>query len=229
MDADIKIQLLTHLMGLLTENRQALFHRNIEFRTKHICVVLEDIYQPHNASAVLRSCDLTGIQDIHVIENKNTYEPNPEVAMGSYKWVSLIKHNEGQNRTLDTYKRLRENGYKIVATSPHKEGYNLEDIPLDEKMAIVWGTELNGLSDEALENADSHLRIPMYGFTESFNISVSAAIILFHLTEKLRRSKIKWQLTEADKIDILLDWTRNTLKKPDILEKEFLKMLNSQV
>ncbi len=225
MEQRIKTQLLSHLMEFLTDNRRALFEKNIENRTKHITVVLEDIYQPHNASAVLRSCDLTGIQDVHIIENKNTYNPNPEVAMGAYKWVSMIKYNAEENNTLVAYQKLREQGYTIVATTPHQDDFSLDTMPLDNKMAIVLGTELNGLTDVAISNADTYLRIPMYGFTESYNISVSAALILYHLSDKLRKSDINWRLSEEEKTDILLEWTKNTIKKSDLMEKEFLKML----
>lgn len=227
MDLDKKKLLLAHLMGFLTDHRKSVFKRILQERTKYIAVVLEDIYQPHNASAVLRTCDLTGVQDVHIIENRNTYDPNPEVAMGAYKWVSMIKYNKEANNTLSTFASLRDKGYQIIATTPHKNDYTPENLPLDKKVAVVFGTELQGLSSEAIEHADAYLQIPMLGFTESFNISVSAALILYRLSQRLRESDIDWHLTEAERTDILLEWTRNTIKKPDILEKEYLKMLNS--
>lgn len=227
MDQEKKKLLVEYLMGFLTDQRISTFQKILQERTKHITVVLEDIYQPHNASAVLRTCDLTGVQDVHIIENRNTYEPNPEVAMGAYKWVSMIKYNKEANNTLSTFASLREKGYLIVATTPHKDGFTPENLPLDKKVALVFGTELQGLSSEALENADAYIQIPMFGFTESFNISVSAALILYNLSQRLRHSDIDWHLTESEKTDILLEWVRNSIKKPAILEKEYLKMLNS--
>jgi len=219
--------LLNHLMEFITPKRKALFEKVLHNRTRHIAVVLEDIYQPHNASAVLRTCDLTGIQDVHIIEDKNIYDVNPDVALGSSKWLNLIKHNNDVHNTLLAFNKLKEQGYRIVASTPHKEDYDLENIPLDKKTAIVFGTELNGLSDIAIENADEFLKIPMYGFTESYNISVSAALILFTLTNRLRNSEINWRLTEEEKTDILLEWSRRSVKRSDLIERQFLQKLKS--
>lgn len=221
----IKEKLLEHLLEIVSENKRNLFEQIIQFRTKHITVVLEDIFQPHNASAVLRTCDCFGIQDVHIIENKNEYEINPDVALGSSKWLSLHKYNGTDNNTVETFNILRKKGYRIVATTPHENDCLLEELNLDSKIALVFGTELNGLSDIAINNADEFVKIPMYGFTESFNISVSAAIILNQLTEKLRNSSISWELLDIEKTEIKLDWVRNVVKRSDLIEKEFLKNL----
>jgi tRNA (guanosine-2'-O-)-methyltransferase len=197
----------------------------ISQRTRHITVVLEDIYQPHNASAVLRTCDLTGVQDVHIIENKNVYDVNPDVAMGSSKWLNLVKYNSNENNTAEAFRQLKEKGYRIVATSPHKNDKSLEEISLDNKMAFVFGTEMHGLSEEAIQLADEYVRIPMVGFTESYNISVSAALVLYTLTQKLRSSNIFWQLNEYERIEILLEWTRRSINKPELIEAEFLKKI----
>jgi tRNA (guanosine-2'-O-)-methyltransferase len=225
---DYREQLLEYFSEYLTERRKELFQKVIRYRTRHITVVLEDIFQPHNASAVLRSCDLTGVQDVHIIENRNTYEVNPDVAMGSFKWLNLYKYNEKENNTLDTFDKLRQQGYRIVATTPHKNDKTLEDISIDGKMALIFGTELTGLSDIAIENADEYLRIPMYGFTESYNISVSVALSLFTLTERLRKSDIPWQLSEDEKLDILLEWSRRSVKRSDVYEKEFINRMKEK-
>lgn len=223
----MKKALLNHLMEFITPKRKALFEKVLYNRTRHITIVLEDIYQPHNASAVLRTCDLTGIQDVHIIEDKNIYDVNPDIALGSSKWLNLIKHNNDKHNTLLAFNKLKEQGYRIVASTPHKHDQDLENIPLDKKIAIVFGTELNGLSEIAIENADEFLKIPMYGFTESYNISVSAALILFTLTNRLRNSKINWHLTPEEKIDILLEWSRRSIKRSDVIEQQFLQKLKS--
>ncbi len=222
--AGYKKRLLKHLMGFITEERKTRFSEVIQNRTRHISIVLEDIYQPHNASAVLRTCDLTGIQDVHIIENKNEYNINPEVALGSSKWLSLKKYNDGENNTISAINALKDNGYKIVATTPHKQSYDLTDIPLDNKLAIIFGTELTGISDIAINESDSFLRIPMYGFTESYNISVSAALTLYTLSQRLRSSEINWRLNESDKTDILLEWSRNSVSRSEVVEKHFRDM-----
>jgi tRNA (guanosine-2'-O-)-methyltransferase len=222
---DDKRKLFDFLSNYVSDNKKQLFDKIIQYRTRHITVVLEDIYQPHNASAVLRSCDCFGIQDVHIIENRNIYEVNPDVALGSSKWLNLIKYNENESNTLDAFNKLREKGYRIVATTPHKNDTLLDDLDIDRKTALVFGTELKGLSDIALENADAFVKIPMYGFTESFNISVSAAIILHHLTEKLRKSDINWHLTDEEIVDIKLNWVKAVVKKSEVLEKEFFSRL----
>jgi tRNA (guanosine-2'-O-)-methyltransferase len=228
MDYDkvTKLRLLEHLMSFVSEERKKRFDDILQHRTRHITVVLEDIYQPHNASAVLRSCDLTGVQDVHIIENGNDYSVNPEVALGSSKWLDLIKYNEKDNNTLDTFAKLKNNGYTIVATTPHKYNFNLDTLPIDKKIAIVFGTELTGLSDLAISNADEYLRIPMYGFTESYNISVSAALTLFTLTQRLRESNINWQLNDDEITDILLDWARSSVGRSEVIERHFMNNAN---
>jgi len=180
---EIKQKYLDYLLAFITANKRNLFQTNIQFRTRYITVILEDIYQSHNASAVMRTCDCFGIQDVHIIENKNEYTLNPDVALGSTKWLSLQKYSNKDFNTLDCFHQLKSEGYRIIATSPHKNDTLLEDLPLHKgKIALAFGTELEGLSPEAIENADEFVKIPMYGFTESYNISVSAAMILFYLT-----------------------------------------------
>jgi tRNA (guanosine-2'-O-)-methyltransferase len=207
--------LIAFLEEFITERRKNLFHKIIESRTRYLTVVLEDIYQSQNASAVLRTCDCFGIQDVHVIENRNEYTLNPEVTLGSDKWLNLNIYNSEGSNTVNTLERLKNDGYRIVATTPHTDDVNLEDFDLSKgKTALLFGTELKGLSKEALSHADEYLKIPMQGFTESFNISVSAAIILHQLSSKLRASDIKWNLTDDERSEVLFQWLKNTIKDP---------------
>ncbi len=215
--------LMEYLMGFVSENKKNKFGEIIQNRTRYLTVVLEDIYQPHNASAVLRSCDCFGIQDVHIIENQNKYEINPDVALGSSKWLSLFKYNGLENNTPLAIQTLKSKGYRIVATTPHKDDVNLQELDLDKgPIALVFGTEMRGLTEDGLALADEFMKIPMYGFTESFNISVSAALCLFYLTEKLRNSAIPWQLAEEEIIEVKLNWARQVVKKYELLEKKFL-------
>lgn len=193
----------------------------LENRTKHFTMVVEDIYQPHNASAVIRSCDCFGIQELHVIENKNKYKLNKDVSLGSSKWVDVIKYNEAENNTLDCIAKLREQGYKIVATTPNNEDIALEEFPVGQKAALFLGNEVDGLSKDAIANADLFLKIPMVGFTESLNISVTAAICMHYLTLNLHQSDICWNLTKEEKIDLKFKWVRSILQRSDLLEQEF--------
>jgi len=221
-----KLKLLEHLMSFVSDERKKRFNDILQHRTRHITVVLEDIYQPHNASAVLRSCDLTGVQNVHIIENRNNYNVNPEVALGSSKWLNLIRYNTEDNNTLATFSMLRNDGYTIVATTPHKNDFDLDTLPINNKVAVVFGTELTGLSDLAINNADEYLQIPMFGFTESYNISVSAALTLYNLTQRLRKSEINWQLSDNEISDILLDWARSSVARSEVIERHFMNKLS---
>jgi len=225
MVIDIKIQqaLYDFMAQFLTEDKKEKFERIIKERTRHLTVVLEDIYQSHNVSAVLRTCDCYGIQDVHIIENQNKYNLCKEVELGSSKWLNLNRYNKNPNNTLDAFSRLREQGYRIVATSPHKNDQVLDELLVDKKIALVFGNELSGLSRLAMENADEFVKIPLHGFTESFNISVSAAIFITKLIDNIRKSGVSWELTEPEKLEVLLNWTRNVLRNPVVVEKEFFK------
>ncbi|HIE16014.1 MAG TPA: TrmH family RNA methyltransferase [Bacteroidales bacterium] len=222
-------KIFDYLSGFLTEHRKKIFYRVIANRTRHLTVVLEDIYQPQNASAVLRSCDCFGIQDVHVIENQNEYKINPDVALGAQKWLNLYRYNNtAVDNTKVCFQHLKAQGYKIIATTPHQSDITINDLPVNEKTAIVFGQELRGLSQNSIAMADGFVRIPMYGFTESFNISVSAAIVLKILTDKIRSEKIRWQLSQEEQKEILLQWTRKSIKKVELIEKNFLDQVNKK-
>lgn len=221
-------KLIEHLSGFATENRKNLFNKTVNSRTRYITVALENIYQPHNASAVLRTCDCFGIQDVHIIENSNEYDVNPDVALGSDKWLNLIKHNANSNNTPEAIQQLKKQGYRIVATTPHADDVTIDELDIKKgKIALLFGTEMEGLTDEALELADEYVKIPMYGFTESFNISVSAAIILHTLTNKLRNEEaIPWQLQKNEKEEILLQWYKTSIKDAEGIINKYIESEN---
>lgn len=215
-------KLIEYLSSFVTDERYNIFKKNISQRTNYLTVALEDIYQSHNASAVLRTCDCFGIQNVHIIENKNKYKINPGVALGSSKWLSLNFYNKNSNNSLSAIEKLRSDGYRIVSTVPNKNAKKLEDFDLNKgKIALFFGTELTGLSKNILNNSDENLYIEILGFTESFNISVSAAIILSHLSLKLRNSSINWELPKDEKNEILIKWLISSIKRSDLLIKEF--------
>ncbi|MCF6358879.1 MAG: RNA methyltransferase [Draconibacterium sp.] len=220
----MQTELLKYLSPYITPERLTLFNRVVEYRTKYITVVLEDIFQSQNASAVLRSCDCFGVQDVHIIENRNKFQLDTEVSLGSSKWLTLNKYNREKNNSLEAIQSLKKQGYKIVATTPHFNDQKLPDFDITAgKTALVFGSELPGVSDIIMNEADEFLKIPMFGFTESFNISVSAAIVLHHLTDKMRNSKVDWQLSEREKTDIKIQWIKTTVKKSELIEKRFLE------
>ena len=209
----IDLELLEYLEDFISEERKERFVEILEERTKYITVAIEDVFQKHNTSAVIRSCEIFGIQEAHVIEGRNKAELDKEIAMGAEKWVDVNHYNS----TNDCIQRLRKQGYKIIATTPHTDDCLIDDFQLTEKVALFFGTEKNGLSKDAMDQADGFLKIPMLGFTESFNISVSAAIILQNLTNKLRKTDFDWHLTEPEKLERRLDWTKKTIKSIDAI------------
>jgi len=212
------------LKKFISENREQLFQNKIKERTDYVTVVLEDLYQKHNSSAVLRSCDCFGIQNVHIIENKNIFQTSREVDMGSSKWLTINRHNSHEDNTTNTITKLKKQGYRIIATTPHSKDITLEDFDISKgKTALLFGTELTGLSEKAMNLADEFLKIPMYGFTESFNISVSAAIILHFLSLKLRTSNINWKLNNIRKQEVLFEWYNSSIKDSSkIIEKILL-------
>lgn len=218
-------EIIQYLSEFVTPERLELFEKVLEQRTSYITIVLEDIFQPQNASAVLRTCDCFGIQNIHIIENRNEFTVDREVAMGATKWLSLHKYNQKKTNSADAIKKLKESGYRIIATSPHLNDQLLPEFDLSKgKAAIVFGSELPGISETIMNEADEFLKIPMYGFTESFNISVSAAIVLYQLAQKLRNQpEIDWKLNDQERDEIKLTWLRATIKRSGLLEKRFLK------
>ena len=204
--------LLHYLETFVSDKRKATFHRVLEKRTRHFTVVLEDIYQVHNSSAVVRTCDVFGVQDVHVIENKYINKVSRHVAKGSQKWLSFHRYKDGASNTQDCLDNLRANGYQIIATTPHSESCILKDFDITKKSAFVFGVEKEGVSEFTMQQADGFLKIPMVGFTESLNISVATAIILQHLTTKLRSSEVVWRLSEEEKKLLYFDWVKKSIK-----------------
>ncbi|WP_066225120.1 TrmH family RNA methyltransferase [Formosa haliotis] len=211
--------LLNHLEQILTPKRKQRFDAVLPERTKHFTVATEDVYQLHNTSAVIRSCDVFGIQDVHIIEERNTKKIDREIAMGAQKWVDLHRHNHVK----DCIRDLKQNGYQIVATTPHEQDCELHDFDVTKKSCFFFGRETEGLSDVVLEEADCFLKIPMVGFTESLNISVSAAIILQHVTTKLKRTDINWRLSEEEQLEKRMDWIKKSIKSYDDIVAHYYK------
>ncbi|HYX07084.1 MAG TPA: RNA methyltransferase [Bacteroidales bacterium] len=217
-------QLIEYLETFVTERRANLIKKILELRTRYLTVAVENIYQTHNASAVLRTCDCFGIQDVHIIEGRNAFTVNPEIAMGASKWLSIHKYENSVKGKDSAIESLKNQGYRIVATTPHTNDQDLEKFNLQKgKAAFIFGTELNGISDEVLSQADEFVKIPMVGFTESFNISVSVAIVLHHLSSVLRKSKLPWQLTAEEKKSIQLKWLKSTIRDSDQIVENFLE------
>ncbi|MCG8761841.1 RNA methyltransferase [Tenacibaculum finnmarkense] len=219
--------LLAYLEGFITENRKETFNRVLNERTRHFTVVLEDIYQPHNASAVVRSCDIFGVQDVYAIENRFTNKVSRHVAKGSQKWLNINRYKEDGDNTKACIDDLRAKGYQIIGTTPHTDSCVLSDFDVTKKSAFVFGAEKDGISDYIKQEADGFLKIPMVGFTESLNISVAAAITLNDVTARLRKTDLNWQLSNEEKRVLYFEWIKNTIKNPDKLIEYYHKELQN--
>tara|TARA_B100000401_G_scaffold253193_1_gene172000 strand:- start:137 stop:853 length:717 start_codon:yes stop_codon:yes gene_type:complete len=224
MDKVTRDKFIEFLQAYVQEERVEKFHKVLKERTKYITVVLENIIQSQNASAVIRSCDCFGIQDTHIIENEYQYTINPLVLKGANQWVNIHKYNQKKNNTLDCLNTLKTKGYRIVATSPHANDINLDELDINKgKIALIMGNEREGISGIVREHADEFVKIPMVGFSESFNISVSTAICLNQITTLLRKSDINYHLTGDEKEELLVDWCLKSTHIPHKTEYEFYR------
>lgn len=219
-----KQELLVELEQFLTPSRIEKFRAILANRTRHFTVAVENIFQSHNASAVMRSCDCFGIQDLHVIANHNKYKLSKDVAMGAEKWVDMHSYYKKENNTQDCIDHLKAEGYQIIATTPHTNDVLLPDFDVTKKSAFFFGTEISGLSDIVLDQADAFVRIPMYGFTESYNISVSAALVLHDVVTRLKRSDVNWALSDEELLDKKIDWSVKSIRSGE----QILKQLTSK-
>lgn len=217
--------LLDYLGQFITEHKKSVMERVLAERTRFITVVLEDIFKPHNASAVLRTCDCFGVQDIHVIEKINSYKVNPYVTRGASQWVDLQKYYQEEGSSVKAcFQNLRQKGYKIYGTSPAPQSISIYDLEPKEKLALVFGNEHEGISEEVKSNCDGLVHIPMLGFTESFNISVAASIMLFDLIQKAGKYQHPdFHLSNEEKQELRLRWYRSVVKNSDLHEKVYLK------
>lgn len=213
----VDLKLLEHLETYLTEHRKERFLEVLSQRTKHFTVATEDVFQLHNTSAVIRSCDVFGIQEVNIVEEQNSKRIDREIAMGAQKWVDLNRYHSVKDAISD----LKQKGYQVVATTPHENDALLQDFDVTKKSCFFFGRETEGLSQDVIDAADCFLKIPMVGFTESLNISVSAAIILQNVTTKLKQSDVKWQLSEAEQLEKRLDWCKKTIKSYDEIIERF--------
>jgi tRNA (guanosine-2'-O-)-methyltransferase len=213
----VDLDYLAYLEDFLTENRKERFLEVLKNRTNHFTVAVEDIFQFHNTSAVMRSCEVFGIQELNIVEQRFGKDIDKEIAMGAQKWVDINKYDTIGN-CIDT---LKEKGYQIIATTPHNDSCLLHEFDLTKKSALFFGTEKEGLSEEVMSKADGYLKIPMVGFTESLNISVSAAIIIQDLTNRLRQSDVNWQLSDEEILEKRLLWAKNTIKDIKRIEERY--------
>jgi tRNA (guanosine-2'-O-)-methyltransferase len=214
-------QLQVYLETFISVDRMNRLKHVLDQRTRHATVVLEDIWQAQNASAAIRTSECMGLQEVHIIKNGDRYKINKQVVRGANKWMEIHKYSKEVNNTKVCLEHLKERGYRIVATAPHENARQLTNLDVFQKTAFVFGTEKTGVSNDVLDMCDERIYIPMYGFTESFNISVSVAMSLFYFINETKKQNIRWNLEIEERNELLMKWTRQSLKRSDLIVSEF--------
>ena len=209
-----------YMKGFLTEERIEVLRRTLNERTRYMTILTENTFHPQNASALVRHCEAFGLQDLHTVETRCKFNPNVNIVRGTDKWVDITRHDS----TEEAIKTLKGAGYRLVATTPHRESCTPETFDVEKgPFCLVFGTEHAGVSDEIIEAADEYLRIPMCGMVESLNVSASAAILIYMLSQRMRLSpSIDWRLTEDDAREMMFRWVMSSVKDAErILERQF--------
>ena len=211
-----------YMSQFLTEERVEVLRRTLASRTRYMTILTENTFHPQNASALVRHCEAFGLQDLHTVETRCKFNPNVNIVRGTDKWVDITRHES----TEEAITTLKSAGYRLVATTPHRESCTPETFDVAKgPFCLVFGTEHAGVSDEIIEAADEYLRIPMCGMVESLNVSASAAILIYMLSQRMRLTpSIDWALKEDDAREMLFRWVMSSVKDSErILEREFGK------
>ncbi len=200
----------------LTERRQMLFEKAAALRTRHFCLVLEDFFDPHNISAVIRTSEVFGFQDVHIIEEDNAYKVNKAILKGSLKWLNAFVYN----KRATAMSELKKRGYKIAVASTHASK-PLPELNLSKPTAFYLGAELRGNHPDTLEQADEHFILPQYGLTESLNVSVAAGVLLTHLDVYMQsKGREKFSLSKDEQEALILEWrNRHRFGSPPPINK----------
>lgn len=207
-----------YLKQFLTDERLSKIEHFSQESSDFVLPVMEDVYQFRNAAAIVRSVEACGFHHVVALEEENVFNPNLKVTKGAETWVKVEK----MPNNLDSLKEIKNRGYKILAVSPENNATMLPDYEVNEPIALVFGTELEGVSDEILDFADETLAIPMFGFTKSFNVSVAAAICMYELKQKLMKSGIDYKLSEEKLLEMKIRWTVNSIRSGEELLERFL-------
>lgn len=196
----------------LTDRKRTLFDKVVNNRTRYLTIVLEDIYQAQNTSAIQRTAESWGIQDLHIIENEHYFKHHKRIAKGAGNWLTLHRYNQNGNNSEACFRRLKKEGYRIAVTMLDDEAENIHEMDLSQKTAVVFGTELTGISKTALKYCDSKIVIPTYGFTESLNVGAAAAVVANVLTERVRKEYPQhWTLSDEEKLALKVEWSKQTI------------------
>lgn len=214
--------LIEYLEPLVSEERKEAMQRVLDNRTRRLTVVMEDVYRPHNTAAIMRSCECFGVQDVHIVEERHSFRPSGRIARGAENWLTLKRYDNPDKDNLDACIRdLRAGGYKLAMTSFSEKAVAIQDLPVDKPLAILFGSEMQGVSEQAMAAADYETHIPMFGFTQSFNVSVSVALCLQELTRRIHAGGEDWRLSEEEKRALYRDWLTSSIREPEKVLRRF--------
>lgn len=207
------------LSGFMLPARYDVLRRTVAMRTRYMTILAENTFHPQNAAALIRHCEAFGLQQMHTVETFCRFNPSAAIVRGTDRWVDIRRHGS----TAEALAALRAEGYRIVATTPHREDTTPETFDVGRgRFALVFGTEHAGISEEVLVSADEFLRIPMCGMVESLNVSASAAILIYMLSERMRRQVEGWNMTAAEQAATLYGWMCRSVKdSEEILKRTF--------
>lgn len=222
MTADQQV-ILDYFQQFMSGHKIDLFEQKVLDRTRHFTLVLEDLFHPHNASAILRTCDCMGIQDVHMIENNHQFKNEKDISLGSRKWLNIQRYNDSDLSSPSCINQLKEKGYTIAVLSPHHNDVTIDQYPVENKTAFILGAEKHGLTEYSLNNADYHVKVPMHGFTESYNVSITAALSMYEMTQRMRSSSLDWHLSSEEQWRVKLSWTLRTIRSSRDIVKKYVK------
>lgn len=208
-----------YMSGFLTGERVQTLRRTLAMRTRYMTILTENTFHPQNASALVRHCEAFGVQDLHTVETMCRFDPSVNIVRGTDKWIDIIRHDS----TEEAIASLKASGYRIVATTPHRESCTPETFDVEKgRFCLVFGTEHAGVSPQIISAADEFLRIPMCGMVESLNVSASAAILIYMLSQRMRLSDVEWRLSEAECSEVMFRWVMSSVRDARrILERRF--------
>jgi tRNA (guanosine-2'-O-)-methyltransferase len=214
--------LLAYVETFMTESRKSILREVLEKRTKYLTLVSENFIDQHNIHACIRSSECFGLQDFHNIAAAGVkMKPNKSVNRGATQWTHVYDYEESPQPTIDCINNLKSKGYKIYAAHLDENAFTPQNIPIDQPMAIILGKEKEGISQEALDHCNGIVSIPMYGFTESFNVSVAGSLLIQPIIARIHDSEVDWRLTEGEKELLYYEWTWHSIKYPENLYKEY--------
>lgn len=213
------LEIINLMKPLLSESRQSKIQNVVQERTYSVCTVLENIYDRGNISAVLRSAEAMGFQDVHIIESEK-FKSSNRVTKGADKWLNVYSYKN----TSECIQELKNQKYKIIATHLDDKSKSLDEMDWSQKMAFVLGNEKDGISKEMIDSCDERIVIPMQGFVQSFNISVAAAIGLYRIyLERKNLYGHSGDLTETQKQELIAEFYLRSSKNPEKLLRKLLE------